>query len=754
MAEKSPASSPWAARRDLFLISLLILFMELACIRWFPAHVLFLTFFTNVVLLACFLGMSLGCLAANRSQNLLAWTPFFLAVVVGLGLVVERIQRLIQRTVDVGGQASPQLVFFGTEYNLRMPKEFQLPIEVICGIFFLLLVLAFIGPGQQLGRCLNAVPNRILAYTINIAGSLVGIVLFAGFSWLELSPLWWFLPVTLGVAYFLWDGLWSLRVALGWPLLVLVVVAASYRTGTSTVNTDGGPRTMHHYWSPYYRVDYYPDLALIAANLIGHQNMVSVGAVASAYALPYLVRRDANALAGRPAALERVLIIGAGSGNDVARALQFGAREVDAVEIDPRIQALGAEHHPDRPYQQTDRVRYHNDDGRNFLRSAPDAAYDLIVFALVDSLVLHSGYSNLRLESYLFTREAFADVRRCLKPGGLFVMYNFFRQGWIMARLEKTLSETFHEPPLVMLLPHQPEVPEGYYDGFTLFLAGSHEALAPLRRAFAQQPLYRLRRQEAPGPHSLNGFTVKPEDASLWAVFGLSTIRPPENLQLATDDWPFLYLREPMIPLQPTLSGMGVMAGIAAALLLLFMPRMEGRWLFDGCMFFLGAGFMLIETKAVVHMALLFGSTWIVNSVVFFAVLVMILLANLYALSVRPQRLWPYYVGLLVALGLNVAIPLNSFLGYERNVQVLLSCLLVFAPILFAGIIFAVAFSRTASADVAFGWNIAGAMLGGLAENASMLWGFRYLLLVAVAFYLLAGLWGWGMGRAAARGGA
>ena len=50
-------------------------------------------------------------------------------------------------------------------------------------------------------------------------------------------------------------------------------------------------------------------------------------------------------------------------------------------------------------------------------------------------------------------------------------------------------------------------------------------------------------------------------------------------------------------------------------------------------MFFLGAGFMLVETKAVVHMALLFGSTWMVNSVVFFAVLVMILLANLFVLQ-------------------------------------------------------------------------------------------------------------------------
>ena len=49
------------------------------------------------------------------------------------------------------------------------------------------------------------------------------------------------------------------------------------------------------------------------------------------------------------------------------------------------------------------------DDGRSFVRSTRKA-YDLISYALVDSLVLHSGYSSLRLESFLFTEQAFRDV--------------------------------------------------------------------------------------------------------------------------------------------------------------------------------------------------------------------------------------------------------------------------------------------------------------------------------------------------------
>src|SRR5690349_24893860 len=58
---------------DLFLISFLILFFELACIRWFGSAVVFLTFFTNIVLLACFLGMSVGLLTAGTPRNYIRW---------------------------------------------------------------------------------------------------------------------------------------------------------------------------------------------------------------------------------------------------------------------------------------------------------------------------------------------------------------------------------------------------------------------------------------------------------------------------------------------------------------------------------------------------------------------------------------------------------------------------------------------------------------------------------------------------------
>jgi SAM-dependent methyltransferase len=750
--------SPRRPRFDLLLISVLLLFLELACIRWFPAHVLFLTFFTNTVLLACFLGMSVGCLVADRPRNYLLATPVLLVVALFAAHGVEDLMSFgIEAAVGVGNQGSPQMVYFGTEAINHDIARFVIPLEVVGGVFFLLIALAMIGPGQVLGRALNQVPNRIQAYTINIAGSLIGIALFALFSWAQLPPLWWFLPVALGLGYFLYRRPLTLDVGVRFAFLGLILLAVVVKTGPEQ---DSQGTVREHMWSPYYRIDYdHAPQRRILVNLIGHQQMVSATdnqSPAYAYALPHLLYRDAQAAVGEgdggaPRPFEEVLVIGAGSGNDVSRALQWGAKHVDAVEIDPVIQALGREDHPDRPYQDP-RVTVHLDDGRNFLRCT-DKQYDLIVYALVDSLVLHSSYSNIRLESYLFTRQALDDVRKRLKPGGVFVMYNYFRQGWIVARLHQGLGEVFGEAPLVLTLPLQTTVdPEQGSGGFTVFLSGS--GTQAIREAFAKHGEYWVSGRQAPSVVTVDGFaSPTPAERARWhglsaaqqqgepyARFGLArVIAPAEPLRMATDDWPFLYLRQPMIP-DLSLRGAATMGGLALVILVVLAPRGQTggrRWTLDGRMFFLGAGFMLIETKAVVHLALLFGSTWMVNSVVFFALLVMVLLANLFVLRFRPQQLWPYYAGLLASLALSFAIPLDFFLGMERSVQVAGSCLLVFAPILFAGVIFAVSFGRAADPGRAFGANIAGAMLGGLAEYASMLLGFQYLVLVAIGFYIL-----------------
>ena len=200
-----------------------------------------------------------------------------------------------------------------------------------------------IGPGQELGRALNRVPGRVQAYSLNILGSVVGIVLFAACSWWNVPPIWWFLAVVMGVGYFLVVGSsacrpiarWTLRVVQLAPLAAILVLAALTSGNYRIRGMDFG----QHLWSPYYRIDYDWLRQSITVNLISHQEMVSRNNNASpsyAYTLPHILNRDAG---GRP--FEDVLIIGAGSGNDVSRALQWGARHVDAVEIDPVIARLG-----------------------------------------------------------------------------------------------------------------------------------------------------------------------------------------------------------------------------------------------------------------------------------------------------------------------------------------------------------------------------------------------------------------------------
>lgn len=734
-----------------------MLFLELACIRWFPAHVLFLTFFTNTVLLACFLGISLGCLAADRKRNYLQLTPLLLGIGMAAAHGVVYLRHRMEVVFAVGDQRqSPQTIYFGTEYARPDLASFVVPIEIVAGFFFVIITLAFVGLGQSLGRALAQLPNRVEAYTLNILGSIAGIVLFALFSWWQMPPLLWFLPAGVGLLFFLRPGQSERKARLAWlgQLVVLggVLVLASMSSGvhtrqrTSAIqyvqeslhnlitwrDSDNQPGTNVCFWSPYYRLDYEPPpIRGIDVNLIGHQRMFSREANLPAYSLPYMLNRDTG---GKP--LRDVLIIGAGSGNDVSWALEWGAEHIDAVEIDPVIQALGARDHPDRPYQDP-RVHVHLDDGRNFLRST-DKQYDLILFALVDSLVLHSSYSNIRLESFLFTQQSFADVERRLKPDGMFVMYNYFRQGWIVQRLLLGLQGVFQVKPLVFTLPYEAQVqPEQRMNGFAMVIAGD-AVVGRLGAAFEKHPYYGFPAGQKLSPSAPPGrfAAAPPADELQWRRYGTATIIPPADpIAVATDDWPFLYQRRPMLP-DLTVRGILMMAIAAVVLLVLFVPR-GATGGFDLQMFFLGAGFMLIETKAVVQMALLFGSTWIVNSIVFFAVLVMVLLANWWVLLRRPQGLRLYYGCLIVALAVQSVIPLDFFLGLNRATQVLASCLLVFLPILFAGVVFAVCFGRTSAPDRALGANIVGAMIGGLAENCSMLLGFQYLVLLALGFYLL-----------------
>ena len=621
--------SPRQCGFNLFLVGFLVLFLELACIRWFAAYVIFLHFFTNVVLIACFLGMCCGCLAARRSQNWLAWFPFIALATIVVAFAMLAIYHFWKElAVDVGNQASPQEVFFGTEYRDPDVAQFVVPIEWIVAVFFVLIALMFVGLGQVLGRAFDAYPNRVFGYTLNIGGSLSGILGFSTLSFTQTRPVVWFLISCGGIAYLLYQAK-----ALSWPrvlaLLALLIIIAVPRDWL-----DPNHETR---WSPYYLIDRVESGIIV--NNVTHQAMLPFEIRGSPYSLIHLLERHSG---GPP--FHNVLIIGAGSGNDIAHALRFGVERIDAVDIDPVIQDIGIRYHPDHPYQDN-RVVRHLDDGRHFLRTT-DHKYDLVVYARVDSLILHSGYANIRLESYLFTEEAFAEIRRVLKPDGIFVMDNHFRQGWIVERVVAMAKQAFGCDPIVLGLPYVEALKSSEHAGFMIIIAGCNPRIAA---AFREHDSFWVNAC-APENLTVNGFTVRPDSTQRHKWTRIAPTKLINDLEAATqlpsDDWPFLYISGKLIP-DLTVRSMIVLGVLGIAMVYLFMPK--GSLQLNSRMFFLGAAFMLLETKAIVQMALLFGSTWLVNSAVFFTVLVLILLANLYVLKMPTVRLGLHYAGLLTS---------------------------------------------------------------------------------------------------------
>jgi len=702
-------------------VSFSILYLELACIRWFPSYVHFLAYFSNFVLLACFLGMSAGCLSARSKRNWLRSLPLLLLGTMVLALTAYALYYLHLTWLSLGTQATAeQRLYFG---GSTVPIDFKrilIPMEAVVGLFFVLIALVFVGPGQELGRALDAVPSRIMAYMINLGASLVGIAAFALSSLACLPPLVWF---AVGLAPLVpWrrpkGALDWLNTAAGGVILALLALT-SFGTAERMLPRIGDDYEL--YWSPYYKIHYRKDG--IHTNDLGHQiiSATSDDDYGLMYSLPYFLRKDAKG-----GAIDRVLVIGAGSGNDVARALVAGAKHVDAVEIDPVIVSIGRKHHPDKPYDDP-RVTVINTDARGFLRRT-DAKYDVIVYGNVDSLTLLSSYSSIRLENYLFTEQAFREVSRHLKPGGMFYVYNTLRRHWLSIRIYKALEKAFGKAPLLITVPHVPEVQMSDPADFVFFATGDVDAIA---KAFEGKGSFRVP-QPVPRESRPNGFgdweAPKVEEVKL------SRIPSDAVIDTTSDDWPFLYLRRPAIPRHGWI-GLGIALGVSVLLLLLLSPGHRIR--LSPQFFFLGAGFMLVETRSITRLSLLFGSTWVVNSVTFFAILVMALLANLYVLLARPKRLWPVYGLLFASLVVGYVVPLDALLSLGVGARAVVAGLLTFVPIVFAGVIFATLFSRTDAPDQAFGANVAGAMLGGALEYLSLIIGYQNLLLVAIGIYAL-----------------
>jgi spermidine synthase len=449
------------------------------------------------------------------------------------------------------------------------------------------------------------------------------------------------------------------------------------------------------YWSPYYKITVGQDgpETVVEVNNIFHQSMAPVQQKEYFYQWPYTVFGDT---------FENVLVLGAGSGTDVAAALRHGASHVDAVEIDPVIIRLGREHHPDRPYSDP-RVTIVNDDARHFLRTT-NKTYDLVVFALIDSLTMQSSFSGVRLESYMFTEESFRAVRDRLTPDGLLVVYNYFREPWLVDRLANIAAIAFGQEPRVHV----------------------HEARAYLGVMIAGPRVARLDGDpEIPDRVTAFGQSHAPSPARIH--------RRDASIEPSTDDWPFLYLRDRHLP-RHYVAALALILIVSTVVVMYVVRGQAGRWSWQ--FFLLGAGFMLLETKSIIQFALLWGSTWVVASLAIASVLTMALAANYLVSRMEIRRPWLVGAVLLALLAANFAIPVGR-VGFEsRAVESVFYAGLMFSPILCAGLLFGSAIKRSTSLARDYGTNLLGAMVGGVGEYLSLVTGFRALLVLIAVCYI------------------
>ncbi len=199
------------------------------------------------------------------------------------------------------------------------------------------------------------------------------------------------------------------------------------------------------------------------------------------------------------------------------------------------------------------------DDGRAFL-TRTQKRYDLIVFALTDSLVKVSAMAQLRLENYLFTREAMSRAFELLSERGDLVLYNHYREPWLIEKISGLLWAATGRVPNVL------------YNRHSFAIIG-------------------LNRAALPGPAA-----------------------GTQEVEIPSDDWPFLYLRRKGIP--SVYAGTMLVMVTLISLAMLVLHRTAGRHgaesatlVAKAAFVLMGVAFLLLETKSVIQFSLLFGTT-------------------------------------------------------------------------------------------------------------------------------------------------
>src|SRR5262252_1460117 len=255
----------WLKRTDvqLFFTSFLALYAELLCIRWMPAHVRFLSYFTNFILLASFLGLGVGILSVRRKLPLGPRTFPLILLFAAILIAATKFELKI---------GSAGVLYYGAGESGTAPPENALVLPAA----FLLVSLLFVCIGRPLGVLLGEVTPPLRAYAFDIGGSLAGIAAFFLLSWFEQPPAVWFAGLTL-IMLLLIGPTWLERAVMLVPLVVSAVIA--WNIGAS------------YWWSPYYKIGLTPSDNRhgweLNVNESGHQSMMPSDEKEPFYRSPY-----------------------------------------------------------------------------------------------------------------------------------------------------------------------------------------------------------------------------------------------------------------------------------------------------------------------------------------------------------------------------------------------------------------------------------------------------------------------------------
>jgi SAM-dependent methyltransferase len=676
----------------IFTSAALSLFLELSIIHWQGTVFELFAFYKNFSLLACFAGLGLGYALGSRrliplllSVPLLGW-QFVLMLGLRYGLSADN--RISLKMLPFSEQLNMGLPVVGKIFN-----GFQT--YLLLAIVFLLTALAFIPIGQLCG-CLLEKREKLSAYGLNLAGSVVGVLLTFVLSAFWTPPVVWFL---LAFGLLLVFHVWSPR-----PLLF---GAASVLLALLVLAWPADPAWQRIY-SPYQLLEVGQDAqGLMTISAAGHyyqrvhdlarsnRNVDSdprLSSIRNYYELPYWLYGYAPGY---------VAVVGAGTGNDVAAGLRNGAGKIDAIEIDPAILMEGRQGHPERPYSDP-RVRAVVSDARTFLRSTHEH-YDMVVYGLLDSHTLLSHASSVRLDSFVYTVEGLREARERLNPDGILSLSFAIMNPQLGRKIYLMLQNAFDG--------RAPVCVRAGYDGAVIFLeANNKQVLFP------------------PALLQKSGF----EDVS--SKFAAPMGSADVSIDVSTDDWPFFYMPRRVYPVSYL-----VMAGLVLALSLLIFSRfLDGRPQFGTApFFFLGAGFMLIETKAITELGLVFGNSSQVIGIVIIAILVMAFLANFVVRRYTIERSSIAYLLLLFSLAIGWWIAHTGGLPSAWHGRIGLAVVLT-SPMFFSGILFSTLLRSRGAISGMMAMNLLGAMCGGLLEYNSMYFGFRFLYILAAGLYIVA----------------